>query len=370
MRLAADVEILRSAILPVLADPSAVCGLEPAQLDFTLRVLRRARLLARVAWHLRARGLLDRLDSQAQDALLGALAVTDARERAIRWELDRIAWALGDAPLGPVILAKGCAYLLLGLPNAAGRLVADVDMLVSEKELAGFEARLRARGWQSPSLSDYDERYYRVWAHELPPLTHPEREIEVDAHHNIVMRTARHRVEATRLITASQPLPGTRFHVLSPPDMVLHAIAHAFAGGELKDALRDLVDIDDLLRHYSSADADFWESLVRRAQELDLARPLFLALRYCAGLLGTPVPGTAVATVAPGRSATAVLLALDRCVPRALLPAHPDRPSWRRPLACGLLLVRSHWLRMPAPLLVRHLLYKTWLRVAARRSPG
>jgi hypothetical protein len=37
--------------------------------------------------------------------------------------------------------------------------------------------------------------------------------------------------------------------------MVLHSATHLFYDGELNHGLRDLVDLDDLLRHFSGADA-------------------------------------------------------------------------------------------------------------------
>ena len=39
------------------------------------------------------------------------------------------------SPDTPVIVLKGCAYLLARLPNAVGRMLADVDLLVAERDL-------------------------------------------------------------------------------------------------------------------------------------------------------------------------------------------------------------------------------------------
>src|SRR5690606_36372780 len=94
-----------------------------------IRLLRRARLLGRIAIRLREQGLMDTLPHPLPDHLRSALVSAEARERAARWELDRIAWAIGDPQVLPIAL-KGCAYLLLGTPNAAGRSSADVDLMV------------------------------------------------------------------------------------------------------------------------------------------------------------------------------------------------------------------------------------------------
>ena len=49
---------------------------------------------------------------------------------------------------------------------------------------------------------------------------------------------------------SSSPSGASRFAALAPADMVLHAIVHLFYGGEMDDALRDLVDIADLLEKH------------------------------------------------------------------------------------------------------------------------
>ena len=110
------------------------------------------------------------------------------------------------------------------------------------------ESRLRERGWISKELTPYDELYYRRWTHELPPMSHAEREVEVDLHHSILMRTARLKPAPELLFEAALQVPGSRYKVLAPVDMVLNSIVHLFYGGEMNDAMRELVDIDDLLR--------------------------------------------------------------------------------------------------------------------------
>src|SRR5690606_14204102 len=193
----------------------------------------------------------------------------EARERAARWELDRIAWAIGDRQDLPIAL-KGCAYLLAGTPNAAGRSFADVDLLLPQTQLAAVERRLAERGWVAGELTAYDEHYYRHWAHELPPVTHVERDVEVDLHHNIVMPTGRLRPDPSLLVEAARPVSGQPYRVLAPVDMVLHSATHLFYGGEMEDALRELVDIADLLGHFSEHEPGFWQDFWPRAERLGL----------------------------------------------------------------------------------------------------
>lgn len=363
----------RALLLAALADARQMVAWSAADLDLALRALRRARLLGQVANVLVNAGLLASLPLPARDALSSALIAAEARARLGRWELDRIAHALGEDLGQGIVAMKGCAYLLAGLPHAAGRMFADVDLLVPEARLAAVEARLNERGWHAAELSAYDERYYRNWTHELPPLTHEEREVEVDLHHNVLMRTARLHPDARLLLAAAQtpPVrastdhPGARqsvFRVLAPVDMTLHAMTHLFYGGEMDDALREVVDIDALLRYYGGCEPQFWQQFWPRALELDLARPAFYGLRYAQRLLGTPIPAWLLKASRAGGPRAPVLAAMDRLVPRALFPPHPERQERRTALARLLLYVRSHWVKMPPLMLTRHLAYKSYVR--------
>jgi hypothetical protein len=139
-------------------------------------------------------------------------------------------------------------------------------------------------------------------------------------------------------------------------------MTHLMFGEDLADALRELVDIDGLLRHFGEREPDFWPRFWTRARQLDLERPAFHGLRYARMLLDTPVPQEVIAASRAGAPAAPVIHIMDRLVPHALFPPHPDAPLRRTGLARTLLYLRSHWIRMPAPMLVRHLGYKLYLR--------
>ena len=352
----------RALLLDALRDPCIVTALPPAKTDLTLRLARRVRLLGRLAWRLRQAGVLATQPQVVVDQMQSALAISEARARSARWELDRLAWALDDLPDVPLVAMKGCAYLLAETPNAEGRLFADVDLLVPDADLPRVELRLRERGWTTKELTPYDDLYYRRWTHELPPMSHVEREVEVDLHHSILMRTARLKPEPAHLFEGARKVPGSRYLVLAPVDMVLHAIVHLFYSGEMDGALRELVDVDDLLRHFAGEESGFWEQFWPRAEALDLLRPAFYGVHFARTLLGTPVPASAIAASRAHKPAAPTLWLMERLVPGALFPQHLDAPSWRAAFARLMLYVRSHWVKMPAPMLARHLVYKLYMR--------
>ncbi len=359
---------VRRLLVAALRDPHRIAALLPRELDLLLRVLRRARLLARIGWQLREAHLLDALPRAAVDQLRGALAHAEAQRRAALWELDRVVPALRDELPPPLVVLKGCAYAIGGLPNARGRYFVDVDLLVPRGELAGVESRLRERGWTAVQLDPHDERYYRSWSHELPPLRHADRQVEVDLHHNILMSTARAKPDARLLLESARPLPGTPLHVLSPIDMTLHAMTHLMSSSDLADALRELVDIDELLRHFSAHEPGFWDDFWPRAEALDLARPAFHALRQAQRCLGTPIPAAVIAASQAGAPPAAVVHMTDRLMPLALFPTHPDATNRSARAARLLLYIRSHWIRMPAPMLAWHLGRKFMVQRRAARA--
>ena len=345
-------------------------NLSGADLDLALRVTRRANLLGWLAARLARADVSGTLPQLVRDHLDSAAVMAEARTRVANWELDRIAWAMQLEPDIELIAMKGCTYLLLDLPIAAGRIFADVDLLLAEDDLERAEAVLNHLGWQGMELTPYDDRYYRRWTHELPPLMHVEREVEIDLHHTILPRTARLKPDSRKLLAAARKVAGSPYRVLADTDIVLHAMAHLMFDSDLADKLRDLVDIAGLLEHFSSEDEEFWERLLRRAAELDLGRPAYYALRYVKTLLGTAVPDAVLEESRRFAPPRPVGWLMDRLVPQALYPQHPDHPSRRTALSRLLLYMRSHWLRMPPWLLAYHLAYKTIVRMQHSLRPN
>lgn len=359
----------RRLLVDLLRSPQSAASLPARELDLAVRLARRARLLGRLADRLQRSGLLHALPAVVREQLESALVVVEARSRGSLWELDRLLRVLRSQGVARVVALKGSAYLLASLPNAAGRVFADVDLLFDEAGLVEAERLLLSHGWRGTKLSPYDQHYYRAWTHELPPLVHAEREVEADLHHNIVPRTGRLKPSGSSLLANAQPIPGTAFHRLADTDLVLHAMTHLMFDSEMADALRDLVDIDDLMRHFAAANPGFWEALWDRAEQLDLMRPAFYALRYTHALLDAPVPEHVLRRSKAGAPPRAVVWLMDRLVPRALFPQHPDAPRRSVAVARFWLYVRSVWIRMPPLLLARHLAYKFYVRRLRREQP-
>ncbi|NOT67762.1 MAG: nucleotidyltransferase family protein [Methylophilaceae bacterium] len=347
-------------ILQAFRQPDALTTFSLLDWDMLLRQARKGNLLVRLYTLLQERDLLQQVPPQPREQLEWSQAVAERHRQSVHWEVKQIQKALSQVD-APVVLLKGAAYVLAGLPAARGRIFTDIDILVPKASINQVEAALMLHGWMSTHHDAYDQRYYRTWMHELPPMQNIRRGTVIDVHHAILPETAYIHPDSSKLLAAAQDLPGYEgFKVLAPSDMVLHSAVHLFHEGELDNGLRDLTDIDSLLRHFSSHVA-FWPELIERAQVLELSRPLFYALRYCSHLLHTPVPLSAIEAAEIAKPNRFTLALMDALYSRALLPMHPSCSDWCTDTARRLLYLRANWLRMPPLLLARHLFHKAFI---------
>ena len=331
------------------------------QWEVLLGQARQSQLLARLAAHHVDRAWLQSMPAPVRPHLESGMRLAERQQHEVRWEVDCIARALRHVAV-PVVLLKGSAYLMANLPPARGRLFSDIDIMVPREAVERVEGALFAAGWISDERDPYNQRYYREWMHEVPPLRHVQRNTYIDLHHTITPPTSTFSVDGNKLITNALPLkdyPG--LFVLSPPDMVLHSAVHLFTEGEFSHGLRDLLDMRDLLETFSQR-PDFWDTLLARAKLLRLEVPLYHALFHVQRLFGTIVPvylENRVELLGPNIGAKTLMA---WCLGIALRPIHPSCNTRWTGLARWLLYVRSHMLRMPLHLVVPHLVRKAWMR--------
>jgi Uncharacterised nucleotidyltransferase len=350
--------------LPVtlaLGDPQALIGVSIPQWELVVRQARGANLLPRIAAALDELGLLHEVPAAPRAHLVAARTLAQAQADAVRREIAYIDRALAGSGV-PIVLLKGAAYLLAGLLAARGRIFSDIDILVPRRALAEVEAALMLNGWACAKTTPYDQRYYRRWMHELPPLRHITRQTVLDVHHAILPTTARLKPDSAKLLAATRPVAGEpRLRILAPVDMVLHSATHLFCNEDVGNGLRDLADLDSLLREFAN-DEDFWTRLTVRAAELDLTRPLYYALRYVVPILNTAVPALVLRQAEIGRPPSWLRRLMDALFLRTLQPDRAGATDGWSSLARGSLYVRAHWLRMPPLLLAQHLTIKALRR--------
>lgn len=350
--------------LQALRQPEVCATWTLPQWEEAVRQTRRLRLLARLAQAITDAGLFDQVPPAAARLLRSEQLVSAYRQRLVGWAATCIARTLSNLQV-PLVLLKGSAYQAQRLSISAGRLPSDLDILVPRSALPQALAALKAAGWQEPELDEHDRRYYHEWSHEVPPMQHGSHPIELDLHHNILPPLGPVVIDMQVLLADCQPCDWPGWRVLSPCDQVLHSAAHLFFDSEPRERVRDLVDLDGLLRHHAAMDDGFWPSLQHRADQLGLVEPLLLCCHFCSQWLDTPLPASMQARL---RSVGLSHRVLQRLFGALLAPAALDRPRpWGQRVAAPLVLWRYHLRRMPLRLLLPHLWHK-W-RTPRRSAP-
>ena len=327
-------------LVEALREPVSVTSLPERDWTALIAIARAESLIGSLAYRLEGMALPAKVERILDDARRDA---EQARRQAL-WEAEMARRAL--APLGvPVILLKGTAYAAAGLSAGIGRSIGDLDIMVPRESLDAVQEALLGASWEWVKESAYDDLYYRQWMHELPPLIHHERDRMIDVHHTILPLTHRRRPDAAAMVADSVVLENG-LRVLSPADMVVHSVAHLFADGDLAGGLRNLWDIDRMLREFGCEEG-FWTQLRERAELHQLRPEVGRALRLANSFYGTP--GDA--------GLSGVRRASDSLFERRLLARNGWGQTTRKPLRIGFY-VRSHWLRMPPLMLARHLWIK------------
>lgn len=345
-------------LIRFLSDPQSSHDFQISDWENLLRSARRSQLLARVAWIAAEAELTDSIPDKVNLHFQGALRIAESHARSVAWETRQLRDALAG-PAIPFVLLKGSAYITANLEAGHGRLMSDIDIMVPRSKLELAEKTLIEHGWFPSKLDAYDQRYYRTWMHELPPLQHLERGTSLDVHHTILPPTASLKPDVQKLWQASLPVAANPLvRVLAPTDMILHSAVHLFHDGDMQHGLRDLVDIDALIKQFSG-NAGFWETLTHRAIELDLIRPCYYAVKYCRLWLATPIPENVDAILLQAESLSALTSGImDRILPASLGAVLESSPGAFAHIANFMMYVRSHYLRMPLYLLIPHLLRK------------
>jgi hypothetical protein len=334
--------------------------------ELLIRQARRANLLSRIAVFLQTLELLEKIPEKPRLHFLNSIHLANANARSAKYEVQQIHKALHSENIDFVLL-KGAAYIWANTDSAQGRLFSDTDIMVSKMDLDAAESALIKKGWFGDFFDNYKQRYYREWMHEIPPLQHLQRQTTLDVHHTIIPPTSRLKPKPKKLwehADALENMPG--LFVLSPVDMILHSATHLFHEGEFNQGLRDISDLDLLLRQFIVPNNQ-WESLLARAIELNLERPLYYALNYTQRILHTPIPDFYIDEAAKLGNLNALQKGLMNALfLRALAPNHSTCKVTGLGVASELLYIRSHWLRMPIHLLIPHLARKSWMQFTGK----
>lgn len=357
----------RTPLLPALLVAPALAGsLSLRQWETVVVQARKSRLLGRLHHIIERHGLSGQVPDRVWDHLVSADRLVVEQHRSLSHEIRQILEALKTVQARIVVL-KGGAYVLRGLDAGCGRTFSDIDILVPREKLGEVEARLMLNGWVSQHRDAYDQRYYRKWMHEIPPMSHIRRGTTLDIHHALTPLTSRIRADSDAMLAAAEPLGNhDRLMVLSPQDMVLHSATHLFLESEFHSGLRDLVDLHALITEFRHRVPDFDQSVLSRAREVGLERPLVLAFNYLIRILSLGVSASIASELEHVLKGSPYHALLDGLFVRALSPQHESAMDAFTPASLFLLYIRGHWLRMPMHLLVAHLGYKAVMKLSKK----
>lgn len=335
----------------LLRHPEAASTLLDSQWNEIIRQARKNQLLGQLAARLDALGLSHELSLPVRRHLDLAFLTSTRRAEAALWEISTIRRAL-DSSI-PLILLKGCAYVLAGDQNSPGRYFSDIDLLIPKAKLDRAESALIADGWKPGNISEADQRYYREWMHELPPMQHVRRHTTLDLHHAIVPPVSRYAFSADRLLDNAEEI-GPGIYVLGKTDRLIHCAVHLIQEGESRKITRDLFDLFLLFQqHFASPDSH--AELQERAEELGLRRLVEAATGAAQIIFGTQSNG-----YTPSSCLEKFLITLGSQV--------PGSSNVHERLAEQYLYLHSHWMKMPLRLLIPHLLRKSFVRWGPKKD--
>lgn len=349
-------------LIQLYQQPELALQYSDLQWQSIILVLRHQQLLPRYAKRIQNAGLFSQIPTYARHHFTNALILAERQRQQIVFEAMKLSPDIRKRSNYAVYL-KGAAYVLADHPVGDGRICSDIDILVNKSALQSIEQDLCFEGWFSEEINDYDDKYYREWAHEIPPLQHHVRGTVIDVHHNIVPLVSGKAPDVDILIAQiSETQAGHQ--VLSPEAMTLHSAVHLFFNEDFKNGFRDLLDLHILMGNGSE---QYWKALLSLASDSGFELELFLACRYTQHFWDTPIPCDVDKKLSLKFPNDCKLS--DFIFERVLLPRHPlcspDYPD----LAEFLAWCRGHHKKMPMRVLMYHFSVKG-TRVLAEKLIG
>jgi ABC-2 type transport system ATP-binding protein len=262
-------------------------------------------------------------------------------------DLGKLLDALSDSGISVIVL-KGAA-LLEGLwRNIALRPMADLDILLRERQLERAQTILRNLGYNECATARTPE-WYRTSHHHLVPYAQKETGTVVELHRGIVTPQSGATIPAEALWRRSiqYRIAGKETRVLCSDDMLTHLCMHMACDDPFADKARSLADLVLLLK-LMGREID-WGKVVSRAETPRMSRalyyPLLLAQERCGSMVSNDVM-TDLRKKAGQSKATKVLL--RHLMPLGLFKDVPGAglfPAWVVQRWCETLLSERSFFR-------------------------
>ncbi|MDB1123691.1 nucleotidyltransferase domain-containing protein [Vibrio algarum] len=352
----------------VLCEPSLLIALPLKAQSDIISEARYLNMLAQLKAVFEQANLWDSLSIHLKQHIDSAIPAFSKQQQHLMNEATMFSEILSPLDIKWVYL-KGSAYHLAKFEEFQGRLMADIDILVSEDALSRVEKVLKEHGWVQTKLNDYDERFYREKSQEIPPLKHCERQTELDLHFNILPNTIKASPDPEILMAQTMSLDSgnSNAQILTPAAMVIHSSVHLFYESEFHKGLRDLYDLFLLFTRFSK-DALFWDDLISLQQTLGNGDSQFYALRYCHLVFGLKIPKHVQQFYNQYEPNKAKLLLSDFAFMRIFVCTFPPHRRLGHQIAENILYIRGHLKRMPIHMLIPHLITKFFRQLSENKK--
>lgn len=344
------------SVFDVFSMPTIVRSYNELQWQNIIRVLRSEDLLGSFYYLLAHSQLIDFVPQFALKHLVSAKLYADRQSHQIKNEAHDLHRLLKKISVEPIFL-KGAAYVLSEDNNYLGRVMSDIDILVKKEELEHVEAVLRENDWTIKQLDNYDEQYYRKWAHEIPPYTHIYRGTTLDVHHTLLPPITGHIISKAILFNQINQTTNSEF-VLSDELKALHSIIHLFFNEDFERSFRNLLDIHSLLNELENRQS--LEKFYLLSIELGFSKEIYYTIKLRKFIFNR-VPSTHEMQIMNDLTFINAItsdLFTRLVLYRSFMPSHDlvNRPSIR--FAKFLMYLRGHLLKMPLRILIPHFIIK------------
>jgi hypothetical protein len=334
-------------LVQLYQQPELALQYSDLQWQSIILVLRHQQLLPRYAKRIQSIGVFEQISTYAHHHFTNGLILAERQRQQIVFEAMKLSPDIRKRSDYAIYL-KGAAYVLADHPVGDGRICSDIDILVDKSALQNIEQDLCFEGWFTEEINDYDDKYYREWTHEIPPLQHHLRGTVIDVHHNIVPLVSGKAPDVGILITQIRETESGH-QVLNTAAMTLHSAVHLFFNEDFKNGFRDLLDLHILM---SESSEEYWKTLLSLAFESGFELELFLACRNAKRCWNTSIPSDVYKELSLKFPSEHKLS--DFIFERVLLPHHPLCSPDYSNLAAFLAWCRGHHKKMPMHVLFYH----------------
>ena len=241
--------------------------------------------------------------------------------------LQEILLALSHKGVSPIVM-KGAALGALIYRNAGLRPMLDIDLLVRSSDLDAAASTLAELGYVSDESYQAAE-WYKNNHHHLAPFVTPDRSVVVELHHQVASPRANVCIPIEEFWQHARraQIASVSALVLAPEDLLLGICTHVAISRRFEKALRDLVDIDEVIRAYGN-EID-WNQLVRNSMSWGTASCLYYCLWAAQLFTETALPPHLLEKLRPE---TGISIPEDAClkflIPRAIFPDLTRMKAW------------------------------------------